>query len=80
MNPLHDSQSVLMEIDKKILHLLHDRVHQCMALSGGDAPAAEEEAEILAYWLGEAVDLELDEETVEKIYRLVFLLCKQTEE
>jgi len=81
MSPLHDSQLALMEIDEKILRLLHDRVHQCMALSGGgDALAAEEEAEILAYWLEGAVGLELDEAAVEKICKLVLLLCKQTEE
>lgn len=81
MNPLHDSRSFLIKIDEQIIRLLQDRVQQCAELSdSGNGITAEEEAEILSYWLEEAGDLELDEAVVEKVCKLVLLLSRKAGE
>lgn len=81
MNPLHDSRLFLTKIDEQIIRLIQDRAQQCMELSdSGNAITAEEELEILSYWLEEAGDLELDENAMEKICKQVLLLSRKNGE
>ncbi len=81
MAPLQGTRPLLTKIDEQIVSLLHHRVQQCRELRDGESGITpEEEAEILAYWLEEAADLELDERLMERMCRCVLALSRKTEE
>lgn len=76
MTPFHDAR--LADIDEQLLHLLHERIQVCGELTDSGKPILpEDEAEILASWLEQAADFEMDESQAEKICRLVLQLCKE---
>ena len=62
----------LEQIDVQIVKLLEERTRLC----AGRGLDADEEANILSLWLEEAAEQGLDEAKVEKIGKLVILLCR----
>lgn len=77
MVALHETRPEITKIDEQIVRLLSDRMQRCIELrDSGNGITEEEEAEIVSYWLEEAADLEMDEERMEKICKLILILCR----
>jgi chorismate mutase len=60
----------LADIDRQIVRLLKDRVQITSLLEDV------RESDVLDLWMEEAVDLDLDEPGVEKVFRAVTALCR----
>ena len=62
------------KLDRQLVKLLKERSQLCAQLEDLDVRA------LMDIWLEEAVDLELDEVTIEKMFKLAMTLCQKEEE
>ena len=75
----HDLREQIERIDLQILHLLQDRA-KLYSDMGVDEESEDISSDTIALWIEEAGENGLDEVVVEKIAKLIILLCKRKEE
>lgn len=77
MPTIVDIQTDVEKIDQQIIELLAQRAQLCADAGGMDADA---ESDTLSLWLDAAAEHDLDEGKMDRIAKLVVMLCRKTEE
>lgn len=79
MSMVQVAQSQLEKIDEQIILLLKERMQICSDLMdrGQGSALREEEANMLSFWLEEAGERDLDEEIMDKIFRMVLMMGRR---
>lgn len=77
MMALVDIAEQLEKIDQQIIHLLDERKQLCMQ-SGGLEPDQEEE--LIGLWMEEGAERGMDEGRMEKLGKLIVMLCRRSKE
>ncbi len=78
MSPSHSLEEQMQQIDGQILRLISERA-RLYAQAEAEEGLAEFDGEAIANAVQDAEDFDLDEGLVEKVFKLVSLLCRKVD-